>query len=702
MLQGNDVLNSVCFETDYKQDMTRRATKASKSRISNLAKSKNNQITPSQDLPNQNQDERDQEQQDQEQQCDPDHQEVKDHQEQQDQGGQGNQDLEEDEHHHEDQHEDVHESEDQRTAKLTSASKRKLGHVLDEDDIQYTPLKNAEECSGYRFMEISNFVDIIKSVHNFCRGNIKVTEMNNKRMGVDSVLQISCDECHLDYVTQSSKQKNPGSWRPQDSTDLNTRMVYALTEMGCSKKQMHTFCSIMDIPATKSSRTMWENRINTIHDAHRHVTQEIFRKNREELFQIYTADEDGNIYIPVTYDVTWMTRGYSSTVGVGFVMSLDTGKPLDAATKVNYCQQCTFCPHKKHSRKYEQWYRLHKPNCTYDNVTSKGMEPCIAEELWERSSSYNIYYRFMVCDGDSSSWKRVRFIYGACATCRRYYEEMTPEEQSDFDKSERGQEFWASHRDTNNCLSVQKENCINHVTKGLGTALRNRRMEFKLGGTGKNTKHKLTDDVISKRTSLYRRVLVKNKLGPKATAQQYKVAIEESRREILAGHFHSCVSESEVRHIYCRSSDEWCKKKMDKEFVEQHHYLEERCRRILISDYKRLTSDVILRRCLRAKTQNQQESINSTLWARIPKRKFHGRERVELAAASAILNWCIGSKSQRLILANLQLEFGKTTKKIGQDVDKKRVRKSLNPPTKKKLRKELEKNVDYEPGAFLA
>ena len=596
------------------------------------------------------------------------------------------------------QEEELNEDQDQIPVASTSASKRKLGHVLNEADIAYSPMKNLKDSSGYRFLQTSNFLDLVKVVHNKCRGNIEITELNEKRMGVDSVLTITCDGCDLEYVTQSSKQQVPGTWRPQDSVDINTRLVYALTEMGCSKKQMETFCSIMDIPVTSCARTMWEKRVRAIHGAHRRVTEKLFRENREELLQHYPPDADGKIYIPVTYDATWMTRGYNSTVGVGFVMSLDTGKPLDASVKVNYCQQCNFCSYKKHTRKYRQWLRLHKPNCKFDDINSKEMEAVIAEELWRRSQGFKIYYRFMVCDGDSSAWKRVRFIYGACKKCKNYYEKMSSDQQAEFDNSEGGPAFWANHRDNNQCLSVQKENCINHVKKGLGTALRNRRTESNLGKTAKNTKHRLTDFAIKKREDYFRNVLVKYKLGAKATAEQYTHAIKEARREILAGHFHSCVSESDIRHYYCRAEDGWCKKVMNEKFEEKPYYLEEKCRRILMKDYKRFTSDVILRRCLRAKTQNQQESINNMLWARIPKRKYHGRRRVETAVDSTILNWCLGSKAHRLVMDNLQLEVGKTTKKIGLAADKNRVKRSLDRPMKKKIRKIIEKNADYGAG----
>ena len=123
-----------------------------------------------------------------------------------------------------------------------------------------------------------------------------------------------------------------------------------------------------------------------------------------------------------------------------------------------------------------------------------------------------------------------------------------------------------------------------------------------------------------------------------------------------------------------------------------------------MKEYIRLTSDVILRRSLRATTTNQQESINSTLWTRLPKRKYHGRKRVEVAVSSVILNWCVGANSHGRELKELGITTGKTMDILSTSKDLKRVKKSLNPPMKKKVRKMLageDDNSMYEAGSFV-
>ena len=44
--------------------------------------------------------------------------------------------------------------------------------------------------------------------------------------------------------------------------------------------------------------------------------------------------------------------------------------------------------------------------------------------------------------------------------------------------------------------------------------------------------------------------------------------------------------------------------------------------------------------------------------------------RVELAAASVVLNWSLGSKAHRVILEELGVQVGKTSQRLGQEKDR--------------------------------
>ena len=90
---------------------------------------------------------------------------------------------------------------------------------------------------------------------------------------------------------------------------------------------------------------------------------------------------------------------------------------------------------------YEKWLEDHrKEGCSinYDGVSGM-MEPECAEVMWKRSVSlHNMRYTTMVGDGDSKAYDTV---------C-----ELKPYGDN---------------------VSIDKEECMNHVGKRLGTALRN-------------------------------------------------------------------------------------------------------------------------------------------------------------------------------------------------------------------------------------
>ena len=63
-------------------------------------------------------------------------------------------------------------------------------------------------------------------------------------------------------------------------------------------------------------------------------------------------------------------------------------------------------------------------------------------------------------------------IYSVCKDCETY-DEMTADETEVFDKSAKGIKFWQKHYEKKvDCRRVNKIECINHVDKRRGTALR--------------------------------------------------------------------------------------------------------------------------------------------------------------------------------------------------------------------------------------
>ncbi|GFY00113.1 uncharacterized protein TNCV_1342111 [Trichonephila clavipes] len=74
--------------------------------------------------------------------------------------------------------------------------------------------------------------------------------------------------------------------------------------------------------------------------------------------------------IDVTFDGTWLTRGYSSQIGVGCVIDLLTGFVLDFEIM---SKRCIECEHAKsglgeNSAEFHVWYEGHISSCAINHV----------------------------------------------------------------------------------------------------------------------------------------------------------------------------------------------------------------------------------------------------------------------------------------------------------------------------------------------
>ena len=106
---------------------------------------------------------------------------------------------------------------------------------------------------------------------------------------------------------------------------------------------------------------------------------------------------------------------------------------------------------------------------------------------------------------------------------------------------------------------VEKEECVNHFSKRLGTRLRNLKKEYvietmtKTGRTMKKSvlggRGKLTDTTIHNLGRYFNKAIRDNKSG----------TVEEMRRACMSGFMHVSSSNENPKHEYCPSGeDSWC------------------------------------------------------------------------------------------------------------------------------------------------
>ena len=101
-----------------------------------------------------------------------------------------------------------------------------------------------------------------------------------------------------------------------------------------------------------------------------------------------------------------------------------------------------------------------------------------------------------------------------------------------------------------------------------------------------------------------------------------------------------------------------------------------------------LSDEELLKRCIPCTTQNPNESINSLVWVRCPKHKFHGAKSVDFAAASAILSFNGGSTRYADLMENMGTPAVDVALKIYEKKDQARIKKSEKAADEKEKRKE--------------
>ena len=63
-----------------------------------------------------------------------------------------------------------------------------------------------------------------------------------------------------------------------------------------------------------------------------------------------------------------------------------------------------------------------------------------------------------------------------------------------------------------------------------------------------------------------------------------------------------------------------------------------------------MSSDELLKRCLKGVTQNQNEALNSILWKKCPKSVFCGKQKLTACTAQSVIQWNQGAAGSATVL----------------------------------------------------
>lgn len=476
------------------------------------------------------------------------------------------------------------------------------------------------------------------------------------QLGLALKLEVVCPRCGIIADSWSSP-------RQQDSRafEVNIRAMMAVKQIGKGQTALNDLWAAMNVSHRGlHHKTFQEHLKNTFKEPEAQCLEEFYSESASAVKTIYKEMDSGfHRDVTIMYDGTWHKRGYTSHIGVGAVIEYHTGLILDAVVLSNLCLGCQIGP-KPGDQNYHTWHQHHI--CQKNTDAKSGqMEVEAALILFKRSiSKHDLRYTTLVSDGDSRTFSAL------------------------------------SQENVYGIVPIIKEECLNHVQKRMGTALRNivQKSDKPLGGKGK-----LTKVLIDKLTGYYGWALRNNCND-----------LTKMQRAVMATYYHVTSTDKNPHHELCPDgSESWCQHRVAEAKSEpqpQHKYnLPAFVAEAMLPVYQRLSERSLLERCMGARTQNASESFHSVLWSLMPKEQHASLIAVETALHEAVLRFNAGLyRATETISEALGLKPAHLALRRAAEKDAMRVRKAnkrQQAKTEQRKNKRLQKDTsDYSAGAF--
>ena len=216
--------------------------------------------------------------------------------------------------------------------------------------------------------------------------------------------------------------------------------------------------------------------------------------------------------------------------------------------------------------------------------------------------------------------------------------------------------------------------CLEEARKGSVRVSKNC---FKLGDSKpvKGRQGRLTKTAIEKMKRSYGKAFRNNVNRDINSVEERDAAVQVVQTEIMAGLYHSMKLRNKERHKYCPNNS-WCRYNKKIPCPDKPHHLDPVFEKYLCSIYERLSDPALLSQCLPGLTQNTNESINSLVWIRCPKHKWHGRKRILLATASVTLQFSAGATAKHEVMARAWLAVEGQTRRESTRRDSESIKKA--------------------------
>ena len=506
-----------------------------------------------------------------------------------------------------------------------STSDSSSGSSSDSDDEN-----DAELPHGFRLVDLVCLQTLLLAsvCCKICHGPVTLSEP--KRQGFASCLELTCQTCEA-HTSQYMSDKHKRVW------DVNRRAVFGMRWIGRGHGAMLKLgaASNMPVPMTFSA---YQGHAKALHKSAKVVAEHSMSAAATQVLD----NAPGDVVIAdtaVTYDGTWMCRGYASLYGVFVAMAWGTGKVLDVEVLSRFCHQCAHFKNqhaKKELTNAELQDKLDNHECRANTQSSAPAMECEAAlKIWRRSrETRKLRYSVFIGDGDTKSFKAVHDSYP-------YGEDV----------------------------EITKEECVGHVQKRVGHRLRKLKKDLsgkKLADGGRiSGRGRLTDQLIDKLQAYYGMAVRSNKGD-----------LQSMAKAIWASVMHRVSTDEKPQHLHCPPGlESWCKWQQEQAGgppYEHHNVIPEAIFSVIKPIFMDLSARPLLERCMRGATQNQNECFNGIVWQLCPKTSFCSALTVETAVYIAASWFNDGAASIEMLFCKMGLPVGKYTASTSVLLDAKR------------------------------
>ena len=518
---------------------------------------------------------------------------------------------------------------------------------------------NADPGTKWCIVNLGQLNEILRGVNcPACQGGLQLSTFG-ERFGFALKLRLSCVACNMTVEEGFSSPRQGTS----SSFVINDLLTLFFTQAGKGHSAMQRFAAILNQKGLHL-KTFQKKQAEVL-DAYVSVADTVLRDSVAAVKAALqeTGDSgDQDIYdVTVSYDGTWHKRGHTSLYGVGCVIEVTTGLIVDYAVLSKYCHSCAI--HEKKfgadSPEYRRWYADHEEDCAINyQGSSNAMETEGARRLWARSVERNgLRYTGFLGDGDSKAFDAVVAL--------------------------------APYGET----GIERQECVNHAHKRMGTALLNLTKQEKLGGRGYG---RLTKDKAMYYQRMYRRAIVNN-VGD----------CDGMRSAVWATLFHCLSTDDDPHHTRCPTGeDSWCFYQKAIATDEEpgphtehiHHPLDYPVAEAMVPVYKRMSDLNLMKRLAKGKTQNPNESFHSVIWSRCPKTVFVGYRKLWGSVAAAVGSFNKGAKALTLVMEELDIESNEVLNAHLAAIDAKRIhtaaQRGSNTAKLERTQKQAEKRLE--------